>query len=185
MNTDQKDERGRALLSAIGGGDDAALTEFYGLFNSTVYRYASSKLNDTHSASDILADVMVEVWKSAHRYAGKSKVTTWLIGIAHHKVVDMYRKKGRANLTELDDSIEDESPISDLEGLISQLSDSRVLHKALANLPELHREILHLVFFEDMNYAEISEILNIPEGTIKSRVFNAKNKLKDVLIAIS
>lgn len=182
-NNNEMDQQGRSLLTQIANGDESALTTFYGLYQSTVYRYAMSRMNDSHAASDILADVMVQVWKSAGNFAGNSKVSTWLIGIAHHKVVDMYRKKGRAEFTEIDDRIEDDSPIADLEGLMSRLSDADTLRQAMAALPELHREILHLVFFEDMNYADIANMAGVPEGTIKSRVFNAKNKLKDILLA--
>lgn len=177
------DQQGRALLADIAAGSEGALTTFYGLYQHTVYRYAMSKLNDSHAAGDILADVMVQVWKSAGSFIGKSKVSTWLIGIAHHKVIDMYRKNGRAEFVEIDERMEDVSPIANLDDLMSRLSDSNSLRNAMATLPELYREVLHLVFFEDMNYAEIGQVVGVPEGTIKSRVFNAKKKLKEILLA--
>lgn len=174
----------QALLGRIAAGQEAALAEFYQVHQARVFRYAQSKLNDSFAAADILNEVMLEVWKSAGRFEGRAKVSTWLLGIAHHKVVDYFRREKRHQADELDESLEDESPGVQLEQLLAGLQDTLLVRDCMARLSADHREVLHLAFFEDLNYAEIAEITQVPEGTVKSRVFHAKNLLKQQLIKV-
>jgi len=170
-----------ALLTAIAAGDNDAVSTFYLRHEARVYRYALSKLGDSFAAADILNDVMLEVWKSASRFQGRSKVTTWLLGIAHHKVVDHWRKQGARDYTELDENLADDSSGANLEQLATAASDGKLLHACLAKLSAEHREILHLVFFEELGYSEIADIIEVPEGTVKSRAFHARNLMKKQL----
>ncbi|MFT5084172.1 MAG: RNA polymerase sigma-70 factor (ECF subfamily) [Lentisphaeria bacterium] len=169
------------LLLAIASSDMEAISEFYRRHEARVMRYAMSKLSDSFAAADILNEVMLEVWKSAARFQGRAKVTTWLLGIAHNKVVDHYRKKGGREYSELDEAMPDDSPHADPEQMVSSASDSKLLHTCIDKLSSEHREILHLVFFEELGYSEISAIIQVPEGTVKSRVFHARNLLKKQL----
>ncbi len=169
------------LLAAIAAGDMPAMTAFYRRHESRVYRFVLSKLNDSFAAADILNDVMMEVWKSAGRFAGRSKVTTWLLGIANHKVLDHWRRKGAREFTELNEHMADESPAANIEQTIDAASDGKLLHLCMNRLSAEHREVLHLVFFEELGYTDIAGIINVPEGTVKSRVFHAKDLLKKQL----
>lgn len=169
------------LLRTMAVGDTAAMTAFYRRHETRVYRYLLSKLNDSYTAADLLNEVMLEVWRSATRFAGRSKVTTWMLGIAHNKVLTHWRKQGAREFTELDENLTDDSPAADLEQAMSAMKDARVLRACMQDLSSSHREILHLVFFEELDYAEIASILQIPEGTVKSRVYHAKNLLKTQL----
>ena len=169
------------LLDAIAAGDMQAVTHFYQRHHLRVYRYVLSKLNDSFAAADILNDVMLEVWKSASRFEGRAKVTTWLLGIAHHKVLDHWRKQGNREFVELDDAMKDDSPNADMEYVLAAARDKKLLRECMAKLSAEHREVLHLVFFEELNYSEIADIVQVPEGTVKSRVFHAKNLMKKQL----
>lgn len=177
------DRQDSALLIAIAEQDMHALSEFYRRHQRRVYYFLLSKLNDSFTANDILNDTMLEVWRSAGRFQGKSRVTTWLLGIAHHKVLDLWRQQGRRQFTELDETMIDESSGADLETLTLAAHDKARLSQCMARLSTEHREILHLVFFEELNYDEISRIIDIPEGTVKSRVHHAKKLIKHYLTA--
>lgn len=172
---------GMELLRRIAKGEDAALDEFYRHYSDCIYRYAMSRLNETHTAADILTEVMVEVWQRGARFEGRSRITTWLLGIAHNKVVDMFRKQQRRNSLAKELEMAEEECAEDPESLQALVSDANYLQRALAKLDEIHREILHLVFFEDLNYTEIASVLQIREGTVKSRLHYAKSKLKQLL----
>lgn len=172
------DER---LLLAMAGGDMEAMTAFYRRHETRLYRYLLSKLNDSFAAADLLNEVMLEVWRSAARFAGRAKVTTWMFGIAHNKVLSFWRKQGRREFTELDDNLPDEAPSADLEQALSAVKDGEVLRTCMQALSPAHREVLHLVFFEELDYSEIGSILKVPEGTVKSRVYHAKILLKKQL----
>ncbi len=177
MDDRQDDE----LLTAIANQDMQALSEFYRRHQRRVYHFVLSKLNDPFTANDLLNDTMLEVWRSAGRFQGRAKVTTWLLGIAHHKVLDLWRQQGRRQSTELDETMIDESPGADVEALTRAVRDKERLAQCMARLSMEHREILHLVFFEELNYDEISQIIDIPEGTVKSRVHHAKKLIKQHL----
>lgn len=169
------------LLEQIAAGDMDAITVFYQRHEARVYRYALSKIGDSFAAADVLNDVMLQVWKAAKNFEGRSKVTTWLLGIAHNKVVDHWRKVGGREFTELDDNLEDESASVDPERLTEAASDGKLLQKCMNKLTPEHREILHLVFYEELGYSEIADIIQVPEGTVKSRVFHARSLIKKQL----
>ncbi|MDZ7851236.1 MAG: sigma-70 family RNA polymerase sigma factor [Halomonas sp.] len=179
MDDRQDDE----LLIAIANQDMQALGEFYRRHQRRVYHFVLSKLNDPFTANDLLNDTMLEVWRSAERFQGRARVTTWLLGIAHHKVLDLWRQQGRRQSTELDETMIDESPGADVEALTLAVRDKERLTQCMARLSTEHREILHLVFFEELNYEEISRIIDVPEGTVKSRVHHAKKLIKQHLTA--
>ncbi|HIC81453.1 MAG TPA: sigma-70 family RNA polymerase sigma factor, partial [Kiloniellaceae bacterium] len=75
----------------MANGDQTALDDFYRQYEGRVYRFIRSKLNDSFDAADVLNEVMFEVWRSAGRYEGRSAVSTWVLGIAHHKAIDRIR----------------------------------------------------------------------------------------------
>jgi RNA polymerase sigma-70 factor (ECF subfamily) len=170
------------LLERIARQDEQSLETFYHLFEASVYRFALSRLNDPLDASDVLNEVMMEVWKSASRFQGRSKVSTWLLGITHHKVIDRMRKHARTRADELQDDLPDDSGIS-IERAIACTQDAGQLKYCLDRLPDNHRQVVHLVFFEELGYEEIAGILECPAGTVKSRIFHAKAMLKRCLAA--
>lgn len=169
------------LLTAIADQDMQALSEFYRRHQTRVYHFLLSKLNDPFMANDLLNDTMLDVWRSAGCFEKRAKATTWLLGIANHKVLDLWRQQGRRQTSELEDSMIDESPGADIEALTLAAKDKQLLAKGMAKLSSEHREILHLVFFEELNYDDISQIIDVPEGTVKSRVYHAKKLIKQHL----
>ncbi len=167
------------LLSRIANGDQDAMTRFYQAHESRVYAFALKRLNDPHACADIVVETMMAVWNGAAAFKGDARVTTWLFGIAHRKVVDMHRRRGRHEADELDFDVADES--EDHVAALAAAEDGEHLRRCLEALPEAHREIMHLAFFEDMAYPEIASIVDCPEGTVKTRVFHAKKKLRQCL----
>ena len=177
---DQSNDDYRKLIDQIAQGHEAALAEFYRIFESRIYAFAKIRLNDSHEAADLLNEVMWEVWRSAGRYEGRSSVTTWIFGIAHHKVVDRIRSTSKYQGETLEVTANEESD-QDLEVLITQKQMGDHLRHCMERLSDDHRQIVHLTFFEDLSYREISEIVGSPEGTLKARLFHAKQALKRCL----
>ncbi len=177
----EQEAQGLALLKAIAAKDETAIAAFYRLYEACIYRFVLSRLNDTHAAADILNEVMLEVWKSANKFEGRSKLRTWLLGIAHFKVLDYHRARKHRDHEEVDEQLADESPGVQQEGLLQAAQDARLLQQALSHLSPEHRQVLHLAFFEDMNYTEIGAVMGVPEGTVKSRIFHAKKLAKKQL----
>ena len=180
---DAQEDQAKKWLQQIAKGNQSALEAFYQHYESRVYRYALSRLNQSFDAADTLNEVMMEVWKYADRFEGRSKVSTWLLGITHHKVYDRLRKRKRTNLEDdVDDftnTLSDDQPV--IEDVMSGVDDAKMVKHCLDNLSGSHREVIHLAFFDDLHYREIASITQIPEGTVKTRVFHAKQALKNCL----
>jgi RNA polymerase sigma-70 factor (ECF subfamily) len=132
-------------------------------------------LNDPFESSDILHDVFIEVWRSASRFEGRSKVQTWIFGIAYRKVIDRHRKAGRTSLTDETPEIVDES--ADAETCLVAGQEAEHVRHCMGTLSEEHRSAVALAFWEDMSYREIAAVSDTAEGTIKTRVFHAKKLL--------
>ncbi len=161
------------LLAKIANKDTTAFHQFYALFADRVYRYALTILHNKHLAEEIAQETMVAVWNGAARFAGRSKVSTWIFGIARNQAFTLLRKEDRAKKTPPPELVQPDPS----KGVLDR---ERVL-AALGELSADHREVVHLTFYEGLSYGEISEILGIPPGTVKSRMFHAKKKLAEAL----
>lgn len=168
------------LLKQMAAGSEAALREFYQAFHTRVYTFALRRLGHQADAADVLNEVMLEAWRSAARFEGRSQVTTWLLGITHHKILDNLRRRKHQPHEEVDPQWVDEDSPTAFDA-IAQLQDARQLHQCLDGLADTHRLIVHLAFFEDLNYEEIAAIAECPVGTVKSRMFHARQLLKRCL----
>ncbi len=165
-----------ALIKRIAEGDRQALAALYRQMERPLYRFILSRLNDPFEASDILHDVFIEVWRSADRFEGRSKLQTWIFGIAYRKVIDRHRKAGRTHLTDgPDEDIVDETQSA--ESCLVAGQDAAQVRHCLADLSDDHRTAISLAFWEDMTYREIAEVCKTAEGTIKTRIFHAKRLL--------
>lgn len=179
------DEKHKLLLEQISAGSEPSMSEFYNEFESRVYKFAYMRLNNTFEASEVLNEVMMEVWKNAGKFKGNSKVSTWIFGITHHKTIDLMRKRYRHDHveSEVDPDIIDETPHIDQAILSSQITNK--VQQCIKLLKQPFRDIIHLTFFEELHYSDIAKIMDCPKGTIKSRVFHAKSALKNCLASLS
>ena len=171
---------GAQYLKKIGDGDEKAMADFYRLYENRLYKFILSKLNDSFEASDILNETFLEVWRKANTFEGRSKVTTWLFGIAYYKTMDRLRKK-KPMLIDEDNfpEIVDETPDA-MSCLLESESGAHVKH-CLETLKDAHRTVMQLSFYDDMTYGEIAKIVDCPEGTVKTRMFHAKEAMKHCL----
>ncbi len=170
----------RSLLQKIAHGSEAALKEFYHAFESRIYAFAKIRLNDSHETADLLNDIMWEIWRGAGSFEGRSSVTTWVFGIAHHKIIDRLRLTGKHRMEPLETTASEKSDY-DLEDMLMQKQIGEHIQYCIDKLSPNHRQTVHLAFFEDLSYREIGEIVGHPEGTIKARMFHAKQALKRCL----
>jgi RNA polymerase sigma-70 factor (ECF subfamily) len=172
-----------ALLHRIAAGSEQALREFYKTFHSSVYAFALKLLKDPVDAAEILNEVMLEVWRCAKRFEGRSRARTWVMGITHHKIIDQLRKRGRHKTEEIDSNIPDENSSVVLDAIVGA-ETAIFIRRCMEKLSNAHLQVVHLTFFEDLSYPEISQILNCPLGTVKTRMFHAKQLLKKCLARI-
>jgi RNA polymerase sigma-70 factor (ECF subfamily) len=165
----------RVLLTQIIAKDKEAFQQFYQALERPLYRFIKLKLNDPFHSSDILHDVFMEVWTKAERFQGRSTVKSWLFGIAYNKIMDVFRKSSRMVVTGEFPDVEDDGPTG--ESCVMASQEAAHVTACLGTLKPQHREAIELAFYEDMSYREIGAALATPEGTIKTRIFHAKQLL--------
>lgn len=160
------------LLKRVGGGDEQAFEVLYCRHSEPLYNYVLRLVNDTAIAEDLLQETFLSVWRNAGRFRGKAQVRTWLFQIAHHLAVSWLRKqRQRVDWETLEPVLQDKRV--SLESQVFQNLDAARVQRALAKLTARHRPVVELAFVHEFSYREIAEILQIPEGTVKSRMNTA------------
>jgi RNA polymerase sigma-70 factor (ECF subfamily) len=170
----------RGLLERIAARDKVAFETFFRAHGSGVHRFVRDLVRDDGLAEELTSDVMVEVWRNAGKYGGRSRARTWVFGIAHHKAIDALRKR-RATLVPLDDLLGIPAGAESPEDAAMRADDRRRLDAALASLSAEHRAVLELTYVEGFSQREIAEIVDVPVATVKTRAFYAKQRLRDAL----
>ena len=163
----------RDTLARIAAGDEAAFHQFFDAYADRVHRFALTMLRSRHLAEDVVQETLLAVWKGAGRFRGTSKVSTWVFGIARNQALSLLRKEARAAKDEL-------PPLVEPDPAIAITREERVL-AALDRLPEEQREVVFLAFYEGLSYRDIASMMEIPEGTVKSRMYHAKRALMEHL----
>lgn len=169
-----------ALLRAMADGDVRALNEVYGRYGPMLLGFLNARLPSRELAEEVLQDVMLAVWDNAHKFEARSKVKTWLLVIARNRAINATRRK-KLPLIDInqvfDLSSDDTGP---MEAVVRHEAQDKV-RLAIQKLPEGQREVLVLVFYHQLSGPEVAEVLDISEGTVKSRLHRAKDKLKGLL----
>lgn len=168
-----------ALILRIAKGDRTAMAGLYAALERQLYHFIQARLNDPFLSQDILQDVFLDVWRGADRFEGRSTVRSWVYGIAWRKVMDVHRANKRLSYSDDLPDQEDESPSAFNQ--IGEEQEALNLRGCMAALKEDHRTAIELAFYQDLGYREIAEVLGVPEGTVKTRVFHAKRLLQHCL----
>lgn len=178
------DEGSRALLARIARGDKAAMREFYDMHARTVHAFARKRLRDDHEAEGIVIETMMVVWNAADRFRRDSQVRTWLLGIAKNKCLDVLGRRPADEHESIDDhhDLADESQVQPWQA-VHEGQLQAALRRCMQSLSALHQSVLHLMYFEHLSVAEIAQVVDVPEGTVKSRVSNAYVRLRPCLTA--
>jgi RNA polymerase sigma-70 factor (ECF subfamily) len=164
-----------AALRAVADGDDAALQWIYTRHGPGVLSYLRGQLRDPALAEEVLQDVMLAVWRSAGSFRGECKLRTWLLTIAHRRALNARRRKRlpSQDIAATSPAHLPESPPAD-RGLALRTD----LRLQLLELSPEHRASLELFFFHDLSIADIARVLDLPPGTVKSRLHRAKAQLR-------
>jgi RNA polymerase sigma-70 factor (ECF subfamily) len=162
-------------------GDVAAFEMLFRQYEKLVYRTAYLITGSKETAEDALQEVFVSVWKSRHTYnSSKGKLSTWL-----HRITVNQCSKKKPGKTPIIVSLEEEGiDLPDMnhsqpnEVLVNKLEYDKLL-RAMDALDTKHRSVLVLRYFNDLSYQEIGKVLEIPLGTVKSRLNKSLQYLKE------
>lgn len=175
------------LLRLVAQQNEDAMQALYRREQRSVFAFALQLVRSEEDAEDVVVETFLEVWRHAHRFAGQSKATTWILGIARHKALDRLRMRQHVLLPEDEWRALEESVAADNEPLFERLlreRDAQSLHRCLLRLPAEQRECIQLVFFNEMGLAEVAAMQGVPENTVKTRLFHARRKLREWLGAL-
>lgn len=169
-------------MKKVHRGSEAALTEIYQRYSTPLMRYFTRMLwRDRQKAQDFLQDVFIKIIDNPQRFDGSRKFSTWLYSIAHNMCKNEYRKKeNQTRLYEVHYTERDHGDLTD--NLDKQIVKHR-LDLVLDELDEEDKTLLILRYEEDLSIEQISEIVFMPEGTVKSRLFYLRKELAKRLTA--
>ena len=176
-------EQVAALLARIAKEDQGAFRELYKAFSRRVFAYLLNMVNDHARAEEILVDTMHEIWRFPTRFRGDAQFGTWLIGIARNKALMAYRARRPDEIHDDLDDIAETAPADTPDGFqqLAEKQRSEGVQQCMGKLSDEHRECMHLVFFDGLSIAEVADVQRCPEGTVKTRLFHARQKIKNCL----
>jgi RNA polymerase sigma-70 factor, ECF subfamily len=168
------------LIARIADGDRLAMQTLFARHRTPVYRWLLRLVGNETVAEDLLSDVFLDVWRQAGRFQGRSAVVTWLLAIARFKALSARRTRKDA---ELDETIETTiaDPSDDPEVMLANKHRDQVVREAVNELSPEHKEIIDLVYYHEKSVDECAQILGVPSGTVKTRMFYARKKLAEMV----
>jgi RNA polymerase sigma-70 factor (ECF subfamily) len=179
------------LISGLQAGDEAAYEQLIERFQTPVYNLAWRLLNDPSDASDVVQEVFLKIFRNVNHFRGDSSLRTWVYRIAvnesHNRRRWLFRhRRGETGIEDTFDDCEPrEKPLMDSGETPFDFTMNReaqiLLEEALAAINPVFRAALVLREMEDMSYEEISEILEVSIGTVKSRITRGREALRKAL----
>ena len=173
----------RRLIELASSGDHGAFSKLFYEYRDMVYRVVYRLLGNSEETLDAVQQTFIELFKSLPGYEGKSKFSTWLYRIAVNVSIQYYRKR-RLQSRDRDQFADPEtmvSPPSDLYPSLERKEIRKTIEDALASIHIRKRTVVVLHDLENRTMEEISEIIKVPLGTIKSRLFYGREELKKKL----
>jgi len=184
---DQLDDR--SLVERILGGDRDQFSVLVARYEKRVINYVYRITHRYEEAHDLTQEIFVKVYLALDRYDAKYQFSTWLFRIAQNSAIDALRKKSIAEVP-LTYPTDDEPGGKERDVADAGVSPYRALKnkqlsaaidQAVEKLPSDYRELIQLRHFAELSYEEIASMKKLPLGTVKNKLFRARNLLKDAL----
>lgn len=168
------------LIAMLKSKDEKAYNYLYDNYSGALYGVIMKVLDKEELANDVLQDVFVKIWRSIDQYdSSKGRLYTWMLNIARNSSIDMLRSKSfqqEQKTTDIDNTVY----LNDNRRTSSNNTDAIGLKKSVMNLKQEFRVLIDMAYFQGFTQEEISKTLNIPLGTVKTRMRNAILELKSV-----
>ena len=178
-----------ALIGRALDGDQRAYTELTQRFKAAVFQIVFKIVRDRETANDLVQETFMKAFASLASYRSEFRFSTWLYKIAANSSIDHLRKK-RIQALSLDRKLETKDGSVEIEipdysyhpGRTLERKEQRLsIEEAINSLPAKYREVIVYRHKDDKSYEEIADQLNIPVGTVKARIFRARELLKKKL----
>ena len=165
------------LLGAVAREDRSAFEALYKRYHRPIAGYLRRFIQRPELVEEVVDDVMLAVWDGAGRFEGRSQISTWIFGIAYRKAMKAVNREQRQPEPSEEDGVKTAMSTGGMRNRELRLS----LDKALAHLSPEHRKVLELTYYQDCSVQEIAKIVHCPVNTVKTRMFHARKRLREIL----
>jgi RNA polymerase sigma factor (sigma-70 family) len=180
----------QALVTRAQSGDAAAFDELVVKYSPRLYGLIYNMTSNHEDTNDMLQDVFAKAYRAIKGFRGKSSFYTWIHTIAVNMTLNFLKKRGRRyhlSLDDVDASIQNDKEFIEVTSTSSPVREAdltelqRRLNEAMMKLSDEHRAVVTMFHIQGMPHAEISKILGVSEGTVRSRLFYANRQLQNYL----
>jgi len=169
------------LVARTKRGDDKAFAELVRMYQNRIFNFVLARIRQHQQAEDVTQEVLVKAYFSLSKLREPAKFKSWIFSIAHNHLRDMLRKR-QLDIADVEGShIEHYVDPATPENELRRRQSQEAVWNALVKLKPEQREILVLCDIEGLSYREIAEIMRVPLGTVQSRIFYARRKLRGIL----
>jgi len=169
------------LIVSIAAGNQDALHQLYVRYRDRLWRYLYHLLAEDPSwVDEVVQDVFLSVWTNAHAFRQEATASTWMFRIAHNKALHARRahfRRPEGHVIALPGEDDERDPIWETPSPEDVVLDRLALGEAFHQLSPKHREVLELYFYQGFSFTEIAQILDVPGGTVRSRLSYARHAL--------
>jgi RNA polymerase sigma factor (sigma-70 family) len=172
-----------SLLRRIAQKDRRAFEELYTLYYRRLFSYLFKLTRRAEMVEEVLNDVMLVIWRKAGSFDGRSRPSTWIFGIAYHKAMKALAKRRPGEQSGEDPEREPLEPVErdEPESLLARRELATTLGRALLAISPEQRAVVELTYYYGLSYQEISSVVGCPVNTVKTRMFHARRRLRDLL----
>ena len=179
-----------ALVARTQAGDPGAFDQLVVKYNPRLYGLVYNMTSNHEDTNDLLQDIFAKAYRAINGFRGKSSFYTWMHSIAVNMTINFLKKRGRRYTISLDDvdaNIQNDKEFIELTATSSPVREADLgelqkrLNEAMMKLSHDHRAVVTMFDIQGMPHAEISKILGISEGTVRSRLFYAHRQLQNYL----
>src|ERR1044071_4242990 len=178
------------VVRALSGREDG-FEELVRRYQRPIVAYVYRMVGDYDAALDLAQEVFIRVYNSLGRYRAEFKFSTWIYRIAHNAAIDHLRRVGASRTEEM--TVEGEGGDSFEKPLASKAPSPEQetergerraeIEEVVGQLPHAYRELIVLRHSHDLSYDEIAEVTGLPLGTVKNRIFRAREAMRELLVA--
>ncbi|MGB8330226.1 MAG: sigma-70 family RNA polymerase sigma factor [Polyangiales bacterium] len=181
-------------MQRVQAGDSTAFRALFDKYHRRAFAVAMGVVKNEDDALDAVQEAFVKVHKSIHKFEGSSSFYTWLYRIVMNASIDHVRRTSRRKSLDFDErTLHEESEVAGDGALVPNMTDANpgkailrrelgsAIEAALQDLPEHHRAVIVLREIEGMSYEDMAETLEVPKGTVMSRLFHARKKMQTAL----
>lgn len=170
------------LVDRAAQRDPDAIASLYDLYAPRIYSYLYHRLSDPTLAEDLTGQVFLQMIEAVRTEKGwRTSFSGWLFRIAHNLVIDHYRKRTHANLTDLDDSPNLAAPNNDPFATAVAVLDSDEIMRAIRELSDEQAQVITLRFLEGYNVAEVAVLMGKTTGAVKALQYRAISNLRRIM----